>query len=93
MALLLDNIKKFELEGINMQVHNHNVIFRETTSVIVADNLAQHQLGGFSEPFFYTHRFCRYCMCHQNDLQICLSNVSAEKQTILAYNSIINEID
>lgn len=76
-----------------MQVDNHSVIFRETKSVIVADNLAQHQLGRFFEPFFYTHRFCRYCMCHQNDLKICLSNVSAEKQIILAYNSIINEID
>ena len=76
-----------------MQVDNHSVIFRETKSVILADNLAQHQLGRFFEPFFYTHRFCRYCMCHQNDLKICLSNVSAEKQIILAYNSIINEID
>lgn len=91
-ASLLDVIKKLKLDVITMQVDNHNVAFRGTISVTVANNLAKHRLGEYFESFSPTHRFCRYCMCHHNNLQNCLNDVSAEKWTILACNTIINEI-
>lgn len=80
LAPLVDDIKKFELEGITLQGDNHRITFRGTILLVAADNLAEHQLRGYCGSFCHTCRLCRYFMYHQNDLQNCLNDVSAQKR-------------
>ena len=58
---LLDDLKILETSGISMMFQNISYTFKGTLSMIVADNLAAHALGGFMCNFSTVDRFCRFC--------------------------------
>ena len=42
--------------------------FKGTVTMIIADNLAAHALGGFFCNFSTVQRFCRFCNCRKSQL-------------------------
>ena len=59
---LLKDLKILEAEGINISVDNIRHKFYGTVSMMVADNLAAHAIGGFYCNFSTVKRFCRFCL-------------------------------
>lgn len=68
MAPLIHDLKHLESVGINIDRDGHMYNFRGTLSMVVADNLAAHGIGGFQESF-NTDRLCRFCMVTKNDVK------------------------
>ena len=57
---LLDDLRKLETEGIYIKFDNFVHQFYGTLTIVVADNLAAHALGGFFCNFSTVQRFCRF---------------------------------
>lgn len=66
---LLDNLYKLETEGLIIKFENQSFTFKGSLSVIIADNLAAHALGGFFCNFSTVQRFCRHCNFTKDQLQ------------------------
>lgn len=67
LAPLIADIKLLETVGINIQkngVHN----FTGSLSMVIADNLAAHTIGGYQESF-NTLRTCRFCLVTRLELK------------------------
>ena len=58
---ILEDSEKFETSGIKVVVEGRSKIFRGTWSMVIADNLAAHALGGIFCNFSAVTHFCRYC--------------------------------
>ena len=58
---LIDDLKKLETEGIIINFQGIDYKFKGTISMIVADNLAAHALGGFFCNFSTVDKYCRFC--------------------------------
>ena len=58
---LLDDIKVLESTGLHVKFESKCDIFRGTVTMLVADNVAVHALGGFYCNFSTVKRFCRFC--------------------------------
>ncbi|PIK38931.1 hypothetical protein BSL78_24226 [Apostichopus japonicus] len=56
-----------ETVGLQIKVDGVTEVFRGTATMIVADNLASHGIGGFNESFS-GFRICRFCMCTSQEL-------------------------
>ena len=54
-------MKNFEINGISVSFDGLLHHFKGTLSMIVADNLAAHALGGFFCNFSTVQKFCRFC--------------------------------
>lgn len=82
----LDDLLKLESVGCGM---TH--IFHVTVSMLVADNLAAHAIGGYFSNFSTVARFCRFCMA----LRTSLNDVrgGAEPRTKEMYDHHIQSID
>ena len=74
----IHDLKKLECEGItilNNEIQHH---FFGTISVLIADNLAAHEMGGFIESF-NSLRICRFCMVTKTQMKTCFD----ERQLVL----------
>ena len=85
LAPLMNDLKKLEVNGFEVQINDQNVLMFGTVSMIIADNLAQHALGGYFESFSKVHRVCRYCMCLRTEMHKCLNDLSTQKRTVPTY--------
>ncbi|KAF7656394.1 hypothetical protein LDENG_00041990 [Lucifuga dentata] len=63
---LLTDLKILEEEGVYIETLGD--CLKGTVYSVVADNLAAHGLGGFTESFRSTY-FCRFCVATQTDMQ------------------------
>lgn len=66
--LLIEHLQTLEEQGIKICKEGKEFLFHGTVSMIIADNLASHQLGGFMESF-RANRICRFCMCTYEELK------------------------
>ena len=66
MVPLIEDLKLLESVGIDFEKDGTKYNFKGTLSMVVADNLAAHGIGGFQESF-NTDRFCRFCMVTKDD--------------------------
>ena len=57
----LEDFEKLGTIGIEVVVEGRSAIFRGTLTMVIADNLAAHALGGFFCNFSIVNHFCRYC--------------------------------
>ncbi|KAJ8030122.1 hypothetical protein HOLleu_26430 [Holothuria leucospilota] len=64
---LISHLALLERVGLQVKVDNVVEVFRGTATMIVADNLASHSMGGFNESFS-GFRICRFCMCTSQEL-------------------------
>ena len=65
---LLDDIKVLESTGLYVKFEGKCQIFRGTVTMLVADNLAAHALGGFYCNFSKVQRFCPFCSATKQGL-------------------------
>ena len=66
---LLEDLYKLETEGLIIKFENQSFTFKGSLSMIIADNLAAHALGGFFCNFSTVQRFCRHCNFTKDQLQ------------------------
>ena len=74
----INDIQTLETEGLNVRTSAGLQIFFGTISVLIADNLASHELGGFVASFSGFRR-CRFCNATNENMQSCFN----EKEFIL----------
>ena len=65
---LLDDIKVLESTGLYVKFEGKYHIFRGTVTMLVADSLAAHTLGGFYCNFSTVQGFCRFCNASKQGL-------------------------
>lgn len=65
---LIRDLQVLEEEGISIWRNNCLYQFKGTVSMIVADNLGSHSIGGYFESFT-ANRICRFCMCTYKNLK------------------------
>ena len=58
----IDDLKVLASDGITVSVGGEERNFRGALLVFLADNLANHSLGGFKESFSFAMHICRTCM-------------------------------
>ena len=68
LSPLLEDLKKLENEGISVNFQGVLHRFKVTVTMVIADNLAAHALGGFFCNFSTIQRFCRFCNCRKSQL-------------------------
>ena len=64
---IIEIIKKLE-EGVEMDLQGKFVKVFGTLAVVVADNLASHEIGGFKTGFARGFRKCRFCLATAEDI-------------------------
>ena len=67
---LLDDIKMLESTGLYVKFEGKCQIFRDTVTMLVADNLAAHALGGFYCNFSKVQRVCPFCSATKQGLNL-----------------------
>ena len=88
---LLDDLRKLETERIYIKFDNFVYQFCKTLTMVVADNLAAHALGGFFCNFRTVLRFCRFCNCNKENLKANLPPLSFSLRTSEGYeNNVLN---
>ena len=65
---LIHDLHVLETEGIATEKDNVQHTFKGTLSMIVADNLGAHSVGGVQESF-NTRRVCRFCHVTKQDIK------------------------
>lgn len=82
---LINDIQTLETEGIIVSKGNvHHRLFG-TVSVVVADNLGAHSLGGFMESF-NTLRNCRFCFISKEEMKTKFDCHNLNLRTVQMYN-------
>ncbi len=56
-------------DGVDFKIQGRVVNFRETITVVAADNLASWNLGGYMTLSSATRK-CRFCMATGTDMQV-----------------------
>lgn len=64
----ITDLHHLECEGVSLNVNGVEYNFLGSVSMVVADNLASHGLGGFIESF-NSLRICRFCFGTKADIQ------------------------
>lgn len=88
---LLRDLKTLEDEGILVQISGRNHRFRGSVTVVVADNLGSHSIGGFQESFNCL-RNCRFCMVTREQLRRSHSIDNCERRTVASHNEHVQRI-
>ena len=65
----LNDLKKIGAIGIAIKFENSNHLFKGSISMIIADNLAAHALGGFFCSFSMVNPLCRSCNCSKEQCE------------------------
>ena len=87
---LLKDLKILEAEGINISIDNIRHTFFGTVSMMVADNLAAHAIGGFYCNFSTVKRFCRFCLAVRTSLN---DTCQSELRTVESYQNQISSVE
>lgn len=88
----LRDLKLLETEGITIRTKTGDITFHGTVSVLIADNLAAHELGGFFESFS-CFRPCRFCNATKNTLQQYFDETKFQLRTAETYQSQIRCVE
>ncbi|CAC5384745.1 unnamed protein product [Mytilus coruscus] len=65
---LINDLQFLETNGITVSKHNIDHHFYGTVSVVIADNLGAHGIGGYMESFT-TLGNCRFCFIDKHHMQ------------------------
>ena len=87
---LLEDFQKLETLGIKVSFQEVDHTFFGSLSMVVADNLAAHALGGFFCNFSTVQRFCRFCNCRKYELHENLPIKNFVLRTKIRYKAIYN---
>ena len=68
LAPFIEEMKHLESVGLYVEKDGSVYNLKGSLSMVVADNLAAHGIGGFQESF-NTERLCRYCMITKNTMK------------------------
>ena len=85
----LDDFKIFEAIDISVKFENSNHFFKGFISMIIADNLVVHALGGFFCSFSMVNRFCRFRNCSKEQQERNAPLAEMQLRTLEAYNNNI----
>ncbi|XP_071820322.1 uncharacterized protein [Apostichopus japonicus] len=85
LAPLVADLKKLERDGIIVEKDGAEHNIKGTLSMIVADNLAAHTVGGFQESF-NTFRPCRFCLVTRGEIKEHMNANSVTKRTSASYD-------
>ena len=80
---------KLEILGIKVSFQGVDHTFFSSLSMVVADNLAAHALGGFFYNFSTVETFCRFCNCRKNELRENLAINNFVLRTKMGYENNI----
>ena len=87
------DIQMLETDGINIQKKDGSLLhFKGTISLILADNLAAHEIGGFVESF-RSLKSCRFCNISKNDMQNIFEAKKLQLRTPETYNSQLEIVE
>ena len=64
----LDDMKRLEKIGISIQFEASSYLFYGSLTMVIADNLAAHAIGGFQCGFSNVKRTCRFCNFQRSQL-------------------------
>ena len=82
----MNGIKVLENGGLSFNNHGNEIKLLGTISMIVADNLASHALGGFNQSFSpNVIKVCRYCNALQSDICVHFHDTHFEQRTATSY--------
>lgn len=82
---LIEDLHILEEFGVSVCKNNTEYFFRGSVSIIVADNLASHYIGGFPGSFA-ANRVCRFCMCTYQNLNECKLKTGCLRRTEALYD-------
>lgn len=78
----------YDMEGPNGQILN----FNGTVSMVISDNLAAHEIGGFIESFS-SLRVCRFCSATKQSIKDSFMEKDFEKRTIETFNASLEIVE
>jgi hypothetical protein len=82
----LEDLKILENQGVELQCKDGSAaLFKGSVNVVIADNLAAHEIGGYIESF-NSLRTCRFCNVTKKQMQTCFSESEVQLQTPEMYN-------
>ena len=87
----VEDMKSLETEGISLTINNMTYHYFATISVVVADNLAAHQIGGYNESFSGL-RICRFCNATKEGIKSEFKESKFELRTIQTYNETVKMV-
>ena len=90
---LLEDLLKLETLDIKVSFQGVDHTFFGSLSMVVADNLAAHALGGFFCNFSTVQRFCRFCNCRKNELHENLPIKNFVLRTKMGYENNIQFLE
>ena len=91
MVPCIADIKISEKDGIEIKFDCSVHKFFGTLSMLVADSLAAHAIGGYYQNFSTVERFCRFC----NRIKSCISDLSCQDvfRSKEAYDAQVLEVE
>ena len=89
---LLRDLKILENNGIEVQKMESRYKFRGSISVIVADNLGSHGIGGFQESF-NSLRNCTFCMATPEQMKAFHSVDHFERCTVASFSEQVKCVE
>jgi len=94
LRLLLADLKSLESDGLILQLSGGGEIhFCGTVSMVLADNLAAHEISGMLESFS-GHRVCRFCTAdRQTDMQEKFNEKDFTLRTTESYNAAVASVE
>ena len=81
----MDDIKYLETVGLEVSTYIGKIKVFGTVSALVADNLAAHDIAGFTTSFSGLRR-CRFCNANTNNMQNTFCESSFQLRTENAHN-------
>ncbi|XP_071812827.1 uncharacterized protein [Apostichopus japonicus] len=88
---LMDDLNILEEHGIQVNVHGVEHKFYGSVCSVIADNLASHFIGGFTESFS-GFRVCRFCMCTSESLRKNELHQSHMERTVNAHKIHVSRV-
>ncbi len=90
---MLDDIKELETKGLQFEVTGLSYLLRGSVSMLIADNLAAHAIGGFYCNFSTVQNFCRYCEIDLDSLSFDTKIKDFKMRTKKGYDNNVDSIE
>uniref|UniRef100_A0A0C9RNU9 ZNF687 protein n=1 Tax=Fopius arisanus TaxID=64838 RepID=A0A0C9RNU9_9HYME len=92
MSAVEDELKFLEQVGIEVECRSGKQIIFFRLALITGDNLGLHSLLGFSQSFNHK-RFCRFCLCHKNEIHRITHENQVQLRNINNYEAELKQND